>query len=127
MRRLAITAVLLLLASAFAVAQQSASDQAQGAGSQAAGAASNAAGATKSGAESGYNKTKNAMTGDSNDQNTSNDQNNNQTTEQQTNTQTTTSTAHKKLPQTASPLPLLGLLGLGTFSLGLWKARFLNR
>jgi hypothetical protein len=29
-----------------------------------------------------------------------------------------------KLPQSASPLPLLGVLGLGSVGFGVWKARF---
>lgn len=31
---------------------------------------------------------------------------------------------NKKLPQTGSELPLLGLLGLGTVSAGVWKAYY---
>jgi LPXTG-motif cell wall-anchored protein len=39
----------------------------------------------------------------------------------------TAAAGHKHLPQTGSPLPLLGLLGLGSVSIGLWKARYLRR
>ncbi len=124
MRKLGITAALLLLSAAMAVGQTSQSSDQQSTTDKAKGAASSTAGAVKSGAETGYDKTKegtekaygatkNAVTGSSD-----------QTTEQQTSTENTTTTANKKLPQTASPLPLLGLLGLGAFSVGAWKFRF---
>jgi flagellar biosynthesis/type III secretory pathway protein FliH len=126
MRKFGLALLLLVFAAAMALAQNS-QDQ-QSTGDQAKGAVSGAAGAVKSGAQTGYNKTKEgaekaygatkgALTGNSNDQ----------TTEQQTSTQTTTTTTHKKLPQTASPLPLLALLGMGSLSFGVWKARLFGR
>ena len=139
MRKIGITTALLLLAAAMAVAQtstgQSAANQAQGAASGAAGTAQSGAssaagavqsgaekagGAVKSGAETGYNKTKNAVTGNS-DQ--TSDQN-------QAGTETGaggTETGAGTMPKTASPLPLLGFLGLGAVSLGALRSRLFRR
>ena len=127
-------------------AGSSAADQAKQAGSNAAGqaqqAGSDAADAAKQGAQAGYDKakegansavdaTKKAVTGSSTDQNAGEGQNASQ--EKQTGAPpagqagetagTTSGAEHKHLPQTASPLPLLGLLGMGSLSFGLWKAR----
>jgi hypothetical protein len=127
MRKFAIGAMLLVLAAVMALGQssQQSSDQ-QSTTDQMKGAASSAGSAVKSGAETGYNKTKegtekaygatkNAVTGSSSDQ------------QNQSGNQGTSNTSGGKLPQSASPLPLLGLLGLGTFSLGVWKARWFRK
>jgi cobalamin biosynthesis Mg chelatase CobN len=128
MRNFGIAAITLLLAAAMAMAQTSQQTTDQSTTEKAKGAASSAVGAVKKGAETGYNKTregvgkafsatKNAVTGSSN----------NQTAEQnETSTGGTSQTATKRLPATASPLPLLGLLGLGAFSLGALRSRFLR-
>ena len=123
MRKIAMTTLLMLLASAMAFAQ-SVGDQAQGAAQGAGSAVQNGAetgyNKTKEGAQKAYGATKNTLTGSSDQQNSS-DQN-------QTDTTGTQGQAHHagKLPQTASPLPLLGLLGLGATALGAWKRRWLR-
>jgi hypothetical protein len=93
-----------------------------------------AAGAVKSGAETGYEKTeegaekaygatKNAVTGSSSDQTGGQEQ----AGSQESGTAGTSTKTGKKLPQTASPLPLLGLLGLGMFSFGTLSRRPFRR
>ena len=129
MRKFGMTTALLFLAAVMALAQSSLGDKAQGAASSAGGAVKSGAeqtgGAVKSGAES----TKNAVTGSSEQ---STDQNQNQgTPESQSGAQTGANPKagahHGGLPQTGSPLPLLGLLGAGAVGFGTWKARFFRR
>jgi cobalamin biosynthesis Mg chelatase CobN len=133
MRKFGIATALLLLAAAIALAQTS-QQSGQSATDQAKGAASSAAGAVKSGAETGYNKTKEGaekaygaakgiVTGSSSEQATGEGQ----TEQHQAAGTEGTSQQAGKLPKTASPLPLLGLLGLAALSLGAWKARLPGR
>src|SRR6516164_5830867 len=121
MRKFGIGAVMLLLATAIAIAQtspqssdqQSTADQAKGAASSAAGAvksgaetgvskteegAKKAADATEEGAKKAYGTTKDAVTGSS-------EQSGQATGENQAGAQGASSTASGKLPQSASPLP----------------------
>jgi cobalamin biosynthesis Mg chelatase CobN len=107
-----------------AMAQTSQSSSDQSTTEKAKGAASSVGSAVKKGAETGYNKTKegaekvygkakNAVTG-SHEQNTEGNQ---------AGAGETSTTASSRLPHTASPLPLIGLLGLGAFSLGALRMR----
>jgi hypothetical protein len=119
-------------------AASSAASQAQGAASSAATGAQNAAsqtaGAAQQGAQTGYEKTKQgasnaagAATGAATgDQSAGQDQTGAASTAGQTGgtAGTTTTGANKGLPQSASPLPLLGLLGLGSLGFGVWKLRY---
>jgi cytoskeletal protein RodZ len=118
MRKFGIATVLLLLAISVAVAQtsqESTTEKAKGAASTVAGAVKKEAEKTKEEAQKAYGATKNAVTGSSN----------NQTTEQTpAGTEGTSKTATARMPHTASPFPLIGLLGLGLFSLGALKRRF---
>jgi hypothetical protein len=136
MRRLGIAAVLFLFAASIAMAQtsQPSNDQ-QSTSDKTKGAVSGAAGTVQSGAETGYDKTKegaekaygsakDAATGSSSDQTGGQEQTGGQA---QTGTEGTSTKAGKKLPQTASPLPLLGLLGLGIFSFGTLSTRWFRR
>jgi cobalamin biosynthesis Mg chelatase CobN len=122
MRKLVVATIPLLLVAAMAMAQTSSNDQSTT--EKAKGAASSVGSAVKKGAETGYDKTKEgaqkvygkakgAVTG-SNEQNTE---------ANQTSTEGTSTTASGRLPHTASPLPLIGLLGLGAFSLGALRIR----
>src|SRR5581483_1621327 len=127
-------------------------NQAQGAQSQdtggAKGAVSGAAGAVKHGAETGYEKTKEgaqtgyedtkkgvkivyggakkAVTGSSSDQSAAQEQtgSNQEDTANTSERSTAETTASKsRLPQTASLLPLLGLLGIGSLGFSVWRSR----
>jgi len=148
MKRLVITAV-LLMAPGLAIAQ---TDQPQGTASQVGNDAKDAAGAVKKGAETGYSETKKGVetgysetkkgvksvyggakkvvTGSPDSETAAQDQTSTTSTPDaapSSSTQeqnTTTTTSSNRLPQTASPLPLLGMLGLSSVSFGLWKFRF---
>ena len=133
MRKLGIGAALLLWAATMSFArpapqssdQQSAADQAKGTASSAASTvkhgAETGANKTKEGAEKAYGAAKDAVTGHSNEQS-------GQAAEQgQAGAPATSSTSSGHLPQTASPLPLLSLLGVSAFSLGAWKSRWFRR
>lgn len=136
MRKLAIGAVLFLLAATMSIAQtpssdqQSATDKAKGAASSTADTikhgAETGASKTKEGAEKAYDATKNAVTGSS-DQSGQTSEQSAQPSGQAQAGAGATSTAGGHLPQTASPLPLLGLLGMGAFSLGAWKSRWFHK
>ena len=69
---------------------------------------------TEEGAKKAGNAVKNAVTGEPSGQT-------GQTAQGES------ATGSQKLPQSASPLPLLALLGLGSFSLGAWKARLFRK
>jgi cobalamin biosynthesis Mg chelatase CobN len=118
-------------------AASNAADQAQGAASGAAdqanqgtggvtGAVTGAAKAVGKGTETGAKKTKDFITGGSKDQDQTGTAAQGQTSGTTSISDTSASAqAHGgKLPQSASPLPLLGLLGLGSVGFGVWRARF---
>ena len=134
MRGFGIAAALLLLSCAMAMAQTSQPNDQQSTTDKAKDAASDAAGAVKSGVQTGANKTaegaekaygaaKDAVTGpDSEQSGQEKDQSSTQPAEP-----TDAKGSSRRLPQTASPLPFLGLLGLGTFSAGAWKSRLFSK
>jgi hypothetical protein len=96
--------------------------------------ARDAAGAVEKGAKNGYEGTKkgvkkgvgaveHAVTPSSSDQGT--DQSSSATGQEQSteNGSTRGRQGGSELPQTATPLPLLGLLGIGSFGVGIWRLR----
>ena len=131
-------------------AGQNAADQTQGAASSAAdqtkGAASSAAGAVKHGAETGATKTEEGASDASHG--AENTQMMDRRRADQSGTDSGAPARRIKLvaprpavtqqvarpqtvavaiPHTATPLPLLGLLGLGGLSFGVWKARYFRK
>jgi hypothetical protein len=137
MKKMAIAAVMLLvtglavsnLGFAQSSTQQSAADQAQQSANQAQSAADQAqqnANQAQGAASNAANQTNQSVGGGSKKQDQTGTAAQGQTSGTTSISDTSANApAHGgKLPQSASPLPLLGLLGLGTVGFGVWKVRF---